>query len=181
LEVVHRAPRPSRLRPRIVPTGSPRDCLQQRGSWSRTARSPAASARRLPPESATQTLEAPKVKAITRQGTNQPLSDLLRQINAALRGWTVYFRHGVSKQTFAYLNRFTWLRVLGWLRRKHRRVTWKAIRRRYLALPGNRLVPHDDGIELFDAGSVPITRYRYRGTKIANPWTERTPTISTTA
>ena len=32
-----------------------------------------------------------KIKAITRQATNQPLSDLLRQINAALRGWTVYF------------------------------------------------------------------------------------------
>jgi RNA-directed DNA polymerase len=122
-----------------------------------------------------------KVKAITRQGTNQPLSDLLRQINAALRGWTVYFRHGASKQTFAYLHRFTWLRVLGWLRRKHDRATWKAIRRRYLALPGNRLVPHDGGIELFDAGSVPITRHRYRGTKIANPWTEAATATKTTA
>jgi RNA-directed DNA polymerase len=43
-----------------------------------------------------------KIKTITRQGTEQPLSDLLRQINAALRGWTVYFRHGCSKQTFDY-------------------------------------------------------------------------------
>ena len=122
-----------------------------------------------------------KVKAITRQGTNQPLSDLLRQLNAALRGWTVYFRHGVSKQTFAYLSRYTWLRVLGWLRRKHRRATWKAIRRRYLALPGTRLVPHDGGIELFNAETVPITRYRYRGTKIPTPWTERITTTKTTA
>jgi RNA-directed DNA polymerase len=37
-----------------------------------------------------------KVKAITRQGTNNPLSDLLRQINGVLRGWTNHFRHGVS-------------------------------------------------------------------------------------
>ena len=117
-----------------------------------------------------------KIKAITRQGTNQPLSDLLRQINAALRGWTVYFRHGVSKQTFDYLGRFAWLRAVGWLRRKHRRASWKAIRRRYLALPGNRLVPHDGGVALFNAGSVAVTRYRYRGTKISNPWTERTTT-----
>ena len=117
-----------------------------------------------------------KIKAITRQGTNQPLSDLLRQINAALRGWTVYFRHGVSKQTFDYLGRFAWLRAVGWLRRKHRRASWKAIRRRYLALPGNRLVPHDGGVALFNAGSVAVTRYRYRGTKISNPWTERTMT-----
>lgn len=116
-----------------------------------------------------------KIKAITRQGTNKSLSDLLRQINAALRGWTVYFRHGVSKQTFDYLSHYTWHRVVGWLRRKHRRATWKAIRRRYLATPAG-LVPHDDGVMLFNPASVPVTRYLYRGTKIPTPWTERTKT-----
>lgn len=116
-----------------------------------------------------------KIKAITRQGTNQPLSILLRQINAALRGWAVYFRHGCSKQTFNYLNHYTWQRVVGWLRRKHCRATWKAIRRRYLATPAG-LVPHDAGVVLFNPASVPVTRYRYRGAKIPNPWTERKTT-----
>ncbi|MGH9057093.1 MAG: group II intron reverse transcriptase/maturase [Acidimicrobiales bacterium] len=74
-----------------------------------------------------------KVKAITKQGTNNPLSDLLRQLNGVLRGWTNYFRHGVSKDTFAYLQQFTWLRVVHWLRRKHRRANWGWLRRRYLA------------------------------------------------
>jgi len=119
-----------------------------------------------------------KIKAITRQGTNQPLSALLRQLNAALRGWTVYFRHGCAKATFDYLNRYTWLRVVRWLRRKHKRATWKTLRRRYLALPGHGLVPHDDGLALFNPASVPITRHRYRGTRIANPWTLR-PTKAT--
>jgi RNA-directed DNA polymerase len=27
-----------------------------------------------------------------------------------------------------------------------------------------------DGIELFNLAKVPITRYRYRGTKIPSPW-----------
>lgn len=44
-----------------------------------------------------------KVKAITKQGTNQSLADLLRHLNMALRGWTTYFRHGVSTRTFHYL------------------------------------------------------------------------------
>jgi RNA-directed DNA polymerase len=123
-----------------------------------------------------------KIKAITRQGTNQPLSALLRQLNAALRGWTVYFRHGCSKQTFDYLGHYTWRRVVGWLRRKHRRATWKSTRRRYMrTVTARTLVPHDDGIALFNPASVPVTRYRYRGTKIANPWTERTQTIKATA
>ena len=70
-----------------------------------------------------------KVKTICRQGTNNPLSDLLRQLNGVLRGWTNYFRHGVSKDTFQYLAQYSWERVVGWLRRKHRRANWKWLRR----------------------------------------------------
>jgi len=112
-----------------------------------------------------------KVKAITRQGTNQPLSNLLRQLNGVLRGWTNYFRHGVSKATFAYVHQFTWLRVVGWLRRKHRRANWGFLRRRYLA---NRWWPEHDGMALFDCRAVPVTRYRYRGAAIPSPWSGMT-------
>lgn len=113
-----------------------------------------------------------KVKAITRQGTNSPLSTLLRRLNPVLRGWTNYFRHGVSKATFGYLHQFTWERVVGWLRRKHRRANWKWLRRRYLA---NAWWPEHDGIALFDCRAVPVTRYRYRGAAITTPWS-RPPT-----
>jgi len=108
-----------------------------------------------------------KVKTITKQGTNQPLSAVLRQLNGVLRGWTTYFRHAVSKATFAYVHQFTWLRVVGWLRRKHRRANWKFLRRRYLA---NGWWPEHDGMALFDCRAVPVTRYRYRGTRIPTPW-----------
>ena len=117
-----------------------------------------------------------KVKAITKQGTNNPLSDLLRQLNGVLRGWTSYFQHGVSKATFAYLHQFTWERVVGWLRRKHRRANWKFLRRRYLA---NRWWPEHEGMALFDCRAVPVTRYRYRGAKIPTPWNG--PTVTQTA
>jgi RNA-directed DNA polymerase len=108
-----------------------------------------------------------KIKAITRQGTNQPLAELLRQVNAVLRGWTGYFKHGVSKATFAFLHQYTWSRIVGWLRRKHRRINWKQLRRRYLP----RWWPTDGETTLFDARAVPVTRYRYRGTTIPTPWT----------
>jgi RNA-directed DNA polymerase len=109
------------------------------------------------------------VKAISRQGTHQSLADLLSQINLALRGWTTYFRHGVSKATFHYLNHYTWRRVIGWIRRKHRRANWKVLRRRYFHY-GWRL--DHDGVDLFDTRAVPVTRYRYRGRKIPTPWDE---------
>ena len=65
-----------------------------------------------------------KVKTLCRQmDTNQPLEVLLLQLNQMLRGWCAYFRPGVSSATFAYLSAYTWARVIGWLRRKHRRIT----------------------------------------------------------
>ncbi|WP_345527629.1 group II intron maturase-specific domain-containing protein [Nocardioides endophyticus] len=72
-----------------------------------------------------------KVKAITQQGTNQPLSELLRQLNMLLRGWTRYFQHGVPKRAFGDLRHYTWSRAVGWLRNKRRKTGWKALRRRY--------------------------------------------------
>jgi RNA-directed DNA polymerase len=115
-----------------------------------------------------------KVKTITKMGTNRPLSELLRRINQVLRGWTNYFRHGVSSRTFSHLHQFTWLRVVHWLRRKHKRATWKWLKRRYLA---NSWWPEHDGVALFNCGAVPVTRYRYRGAKIPTPWDQITTDI----
>jgi RNA-directed DNA polymerase len=111
-----------------------------------------------------------KVKAITKQGTSRPLPDILRQLNSALRGWTTYFRHGVSAHTFGYLGHYTWERVIGWLRRKFRHTNWKQLRRRQL---GNGWWPEQDGVILFNPAAVPVTRYRYRAKRIPSPWDER--------
>jgi RNA-directed DNA polymerase len=106
-----------------------------------------------------------KVRTATQQGLNKPLAVLLYRLAPVLRGWTNYFRHGVSKATFDYLRRFTWRRVLLWMRRKHRRANWKWLRRRYL--PG--WWPTDGNVALFDPGKVAVTRYRYRP-NIPTPW-----------
>ena len=115
-----------------------------------------------------------KVRTITRGGTNQPLEVVLRRLNPVLRGWANYFRHGVSKATFDYLNAFSWRRVICWLRHKHRRATWKWLRRRYL--PGWR--PTDGTVTLFNPMSIAVTRYRYRGAQIPTPWTRVEATVA---
>ncbi len=111
-----------------------------------------------------------KVKTVTRQGTNNTLADLLRQLNAVLRGWTNYFRHGVSKATFGYLRHYTWWRVVRWLRRKYRRTGWKKLRARFLRYDDKTWVS-DGEVELFDPAAVAVTRYRYRG-NVPTPWTQ---------
>ena len=109
-----------------------------------------------------------KVKTICRQNNNEPLAVLLRRLNPVLRGWATYFRAGVSASTFQYLSKYAWERVMGWIRRKHRRITWKELRRRFC---GGGWWPTDGQFYLFDPGRMRIIRYRYRGTKIPTPWT----------
>jgi RNA-directed DNA polymerase len=110
-----------------------------------------------------------KVKALTgRATTNLELSELLRALNPALRGWAAYFRYAAAKRTFAYLGYYTWWRVVRWLRKKHPHMTWKQLQRRYFGK--DRI--QADGITLYNPAAMRITRYRYRGERISTPWNE---------
>ena len=108
-----------------------------------------------------------KVKAATRTSTNQTLADLIRRLNPILRGWTYYFRHGSSNETFAYLRHYTWNRVVHWLRRKHGRASWTYLRRLYFS---TTWWPEQDGVVLFDPSTVAIIRHRSRGYTVTLPW-----------
>jgi RNA-directed DNA polymerase len=115
------------------------------------------------------------VKAVTgkvrtlcrRMDTGQPFDALLIRLNWMLRGWCAYFRPGVSSATFKYLSAYTWARVIRWLRRKHRRITVKDLRRRFC---GGRWWPGTEERTLFNPAKVSTTRYRYRGAAIPTPW-----------
>ena len=109
-----------------------------------------------------------KVKALTgRSTTNLELSELIAALNPVLRGWGNYFRHAAAKRTLEYLGYYAWWRVGRWLRKKHPRLTWKQIQRRYTSEGTFQA----KGIALFNPGSISVTRYRYRGARIPNPWT----------
>jgi len=113
-----------------------------------------------------------KIKTVCRTtNTNQPLSVLLHRLNPVLRGWCMHFRPGVSSATFGYLASITWWQVWAWLRRKHRKSSWKELRRRYC---GGGWWPDSDKGRLLHNGSIATTRYRYRGANIPTPWTATT-------
>ncbi|WIV57982.1 group II intron reverse transcriptase/maturase [Amycolatopsis nalaikhensis] len=111
-----------------------------------------------------------KVKVACLQNVNESLADLLHRLNPMLRGWTAYFRPGVSNVTFEYLRSYVWRRVMRWIRKKHRRINWEKLRRRYCTVSNDRWWPADGDVILFNPASVSTTRYRYRGTKIPSPW-----------
>ncbi len=112
-----------------------------------------------------------RVRALTRRASHPTLAVLLHQLNPVLRGWCAYFRYGVSKATFGYLNQYTWHRVARWIRKRHHRTKWAVLLRRYL--PG--WVPTEDEVAMFDPQHVTVSRYRYRGDRIPSPWASRTP------
>lgn len=110
-----------------------------------------------------------KVRAATYRSTlHNSLAGLLVRIGRMLRGWANYFRHGVSKATFSAVDSYAWERIASWLRRKHNRLGWPELRRRF-CVRGWRFAA--DGVVFTGASSVPVTRYRYRGYRIPTPWT----------
>lgn len=112
-----------------------------------------------------------RIKALTgRSTTNLDLADLLRLINPILRGWAAYFRHASAKRTLAYLGYYSWWRVMRWLRKKHPKLTWKQLRRRYFGTGGIQA----KGIVLYNPAAMRVERYRYRGAQISTPWNENT-------
>src|ERR1700689_4730686 len=113
-----------------------------------------------------------KVAVKTYRATqNQDLATLLQNVNRTLAGWANYFRHGVSKAVFSAVDSYTWGRIMRWLRRKHKgrtRLGMTELRRRF-CVPGTWKF-EASGVRLTGAASVPVTRYRYRGTRIPTPW-----------
>ena len=62
---------------------------------------------------------------------------------------------------------YAWARIAKWIRRKHNRIGWPELRRRFCDR-GWRFA--SEGVILTGASSVAVSRYRYRGGSIATPW-----------
>jgi RNA-directed DNA polymerase len=135
---------------------------KKRGSWKRYVYT-------YPSKASIEAVKDKVRRRIREVGIHQSLTDLLRRLNPLLRGWANWFRHGVSKATFAYLQALAWKGVVRWLRRKHSKLNWKQLRRRHL----NGWWPTEGSVALFKPASVPVTRYRYRGAAIPSPWAIR--------
>jgi RNA-directed DNA polymerase len=115
-----------------------------------------------------------KVSAMTYRSTrNQSPEALIQGINRILAGWANYFRHGVSSAVFHDVDYHAWGRIMRWLRRKyqHRRsgIGMPELRRRF-CLPGSWQFTVN-GVRFTGASSVPVTRYRHRGSNIPTPFT----------
>jgi RNA-directed DNA polymerase len=110
------------------------------------------------------------IRNLTPRRSPRPLADVLREVNAALRGWTNYFRHALAGRRFSFLRYFTWNRIVSWQRQLHR-WNWTQVRR-WLQRPSGRWrTIAAEGVVLFEPTTVRIERYRYRGERgIPSPY-----------
>jgi hypothetical protein len=118
-----------------------------------------------------------EINSLTRRGRHRTLVDLLRQVNPVLRGRCNYFKHGVSKRTFSYVDHFAWWRIVGWLRKRHLGLNWGTLVRRFR--PGWQI--NDGPVAMFRPATVTVSRYRYRGTRVPTPWASTQPEPTATS
>jgi RNA-directed DNA polymerase len=133
----------------------------------------------VPSRKAIQAIKDKVAEETYRSTQNQDLATLLQSVNMILGGWANYFRHGVSKAVFGAIDHYTWNRIMRWLRRKHKGrsgLGMPELRRRF-CVPGTWKFTAN-GTRFTGASAVPVTRYRYRGTRIPGPWAPQPATAT---
>jgi RNA-directed DNA polymerase len=86
-----------------------------------------------------------------------------------MHGRAGYFKHAVAKDLFSMLDAFAWRRVIRMVMVRHR-WRWREVVR-WLRRPDGSWRPiHAGQIELRPIAKIPVTRYRYRGARIPNPY-----------
>ena len=67
-----------------------------------------------------------------RSTVNETLESRLRLLNPVLSGWGNFYRHAWgAKRVFAAIDHHVWWTILRWLRKKHPRVSVRALRKQY--------------------------------------------------
>jgi RNA-directed DNA polymerase len=79
-----------------------------------------------------------KIKQILKQMKASPQEEVIRKLNPIIKGWTNYFRIGVSTETFSQLDHFMWQKLWAWSKRRHPTKSRKWIADKYFHTIGNR-------------------------------------------
>jgi RNA-directed DNA polymerase len=109
------------------------------------------------------------LRNLTPRRSPRPLADVITEVNAALRGWTYYFRHALAGRRFSFLRYMLWNQIVNWQRELHR-WNWTQVKR-WLRRPDGSWKPiAANDVTLFDPTRVRNERYWYRGTRIPSPY-----------
>jgi RNA-directed DNA polymerase len=132
-----------------------------------------------PSKKSVKTLLAEVREVFRGQGGHSTAGELIKALNAKIKGWTLYHRHACSKRTFKRVDNRIFRMLWRWCRRRHSQKSRKWIKEKYFKRFGERdwvftgAIRDSKGgthpICLLEAARVPIVRQvKVRGD--ANPY-----------
>ena len=108
-------------------------------------------------------------KELIQSHSGRPAAELIRKLNAKLRGWGYYYRHVVAKKTFGQVDREVTNALRWWARHRHPHKPRQWIQAKYFRGTGDgrrafgALHKRRDGtyqrVDLFKVASIPIRRH----------------------
>lgn len=105
-----------------------------------------------------------KVRDIITANKQLAAGNLILLLNPVIRGWALYHRHVVSKQTFAFVDDAIYRALRQWAMRRHRHRPKRWVMAKYFTpYAGHKWVfsgtVNEKLLHLYDAASVPIKRH----------------------
>jgi RNA-directed DNA polymerase len=79
-----------------------------------------------------------KARRIMKAGLGRKTSEMIQELNSAIRGWANYHRYVCSKSTFSYIDNCIHTNLWNWVRRRHKGKGKRWIWRRYFRTVGTR-------------------------------------------
>jgi RNA-directed DNA polymerase len=79
-----------------------------------------------------------KIKEVLRQMKAAPQEEVIKRLNPIIKGWTNYFRIGVSNEIFNKLDYLMWQKLWAWSKRRHHTKGKKWIADKYFHTIGKR-------------------------------------------
>jgi len=116
-----------------------------------------------------------RIRIWLKQNVGAKPEAVIYTLNPILRGWGNYYRHGVSKQTFSYIDHHVWKALWQWARKRHPQKGKKWIAKKYFMPPRGRRWTFFTTVEnraspksllrLVQLSDIPIERHiKVRGT-----------------
>jgi RNA-directed DNA polymerase len=110
------------------------------------------------------------IRELIRKNRATSTAELIAQLNPRISGWANYYRHGVAKSTYSYIDEQIFIAIWRWIKRKHPEKNTQWLRKKYFRSQGLRnwifyaKIPTADSskspfLDLIRASKIPIKRH----------------------
>jgi RNA-directed DNA polymerase len=78
------------------------------------------------------------IRELIRKNCASSTAELITQLNPKIRGWANYYRHGVAKSTYSYVDEQIFTAIWRWIKRRHPEKNTQWLRKKYFRSQGLR-------------------------------------------